>query len=149
MSCFKADLRLDTDRLFSHKIERVGPTVSRPTTGQQVGVGGTHTHLWVHPHPHHPCMFLAVRVEQVRVPKGAGGIMFLEAPYTHTHIHPHPHPPTGPVHIYNTTYSPWPENFLICEYRCAVPRTHFPGRDGHETWPRPQGCLKGQFWAPG
>ena len=46
-------------------------------------------------------------------------------------------------------YSPWPENFLICEYRCAVPRTHFPGRDGHETWSRPQGCLKGQFWALG
>ena len=46
-------------------------------------------------------------------------------------------------------YSPWSENFLICEYGCAVPRTHFPGRDGHETWPRPQGCLKGQFWALG
>jgi len=46
-------------------------------------------------------------------------------------------------------YSPWPQNFRICEYGCAVPRTHFPGRDGHETWPRPQGCLKGQFWAPG
>ena len=31
--------------------------------------------------------------------------------------------------------------------RLPVPRTHFPGGDGHETWPRPQGCLKGQFWA--
>ena len=42
-------------------------------------------------------------------------------------------------------YSPWQENLRICEYECAVPRTHFPGGGGHETWPRPQGCLKGQF----
>ena len=47
------------------------------------------------------------------------------------------------------TYSPWSENNPYCEYGCAVPRTHFPGRDGHETWPRPQGCLKGQFRALG
>ena len=46
-------------------------------------------------------------------------------------------------------YSPWQENFVHYEYRCAVPRTHFLGRDSHETWPRPQGCLKGQFWALG
>ena len=54
---------------------------------------------------------------------------------------------TARSQICGALYSPWPENFLFCEYRCAVLRTHFLGRDSHETWLRPQGCLKGQFWA--
>ena len=46
-------------------------------------------------------------------------------------------------------YSPWPQNFMMCEYGCAVPRTHFPRRDGHDTWSGPQGCPKGSILGPG
>ena len=52
------------------------------------------THTRVRPYPVPPAHVRgSTRGTGLRVPKGTGAIMFLEAPYARTHIHPHPPDP--------------------------------------------------------